>query len=151
MCRMYNCFCHYKKMLTQRKRHPRVEIICEYCVGYPNNIYYIIFLYIYIIMNTRKNKKKIKKLLRTFRKRVRKGRKGTKKSGGVEGKSGVKRNSPQHDPGVTHVKVGKPILSPNIQAVPMGLRLPEGQGPLHDAATPRQRRWWGGRRTRRRH
>ena len=102
-------------------------------------------------MNTRKNKKKIKKLLRTFRKRVRKGRKGTKKSGGVEGKSGVKRNSPQHDPGVTHVKVGKPILSPNIQAVPMGLRLPEGQGPLHDAATPRQRRWWGGRRTRRRH
>ena len=31
MCRMYNCFCHYKKMLAQRKSDPRVEIICEYC------------------------------------------------------------------------------------------------------------------------
>lgn len=104
-------------------------------------------------MNTRKNKKKIKKLLRTFRKRVRKGRKGTKKSGGVEGKIGVKRTSPQHDPGVTHVKVAKPRLYPNIQAVPRGQFLREGQRPFTHAEL--QRRGWAGgsgyRRTRRRH
>ncbi len=101
-------------------------------------------------MNTRKNKKKIKKLLRTFRKRVRKGRKGTKKSGGVEGKLGVKRKSPQDDPGRTHYKLGKPILSPNIQAVPMGLVPPEGQGHSH-SSHKQHRLGRGGRRTRRRH